>query len=212
VGDDFVFQGFFMNFDLITDAQLLSSLCCVTPQQAQAALDVTELNDLFFGAPEKLVSNPSMVATMRTIQRRIACFKQLHQRSCCARLRIKPILDQVATVQDYLRTLFSGLDAENFQVLFFDTKSRLIHSETMFQGSLNTNHVFPREVVKAALKYSAAAILIAHNHPSGDVTPSAADKAITQCLRAALALIDVRVIDHYIIGRESMYSMLEHGF
>ncbi len=103
--------------------------------------------------------------------------------------------------------------AERFTVLFLDRRHNLIEAQTMFRGTTGTSAVYPREVVKEALKLNADAVIFGHNHPSGEAVPSSADLAITERLVDALKLVEVRVLDHVIIGDNSneSYSMAEHG-
>ena len=114
-------------------------------------------------------------------------------------------------VQNYLRLLFAGEASEVFMVVFMDAQHQLILAVPLFRGTLTHTSVYPREVVKAALHYNAAAVILAHNHPSGLPTPSAADVALTKTLKSALALIDVRVLDHFIVVRDQALSMAEQG-
>ena len=100
---------------------------------------------------------------------------------------------------------------EVFAVLFLDAQSRLITLEGMFRGTLTQTSVYPREVVKRGLDLHAAAVILAHNHPSGTAEPSRADEFLTQTLKSALALVDVRVLDHLVVGRGSVVSFAERG-
>ena len=105
-----------------------------------------------------------------------------------------------------------GLDkSEVFCVLFLDNRHRLISFDRMFEGTINGANIYPREVVKRALSHNAAAMIIAHNHPSGDCEPSEADKRITNRLKDALKLIDVRILDHLIVSADNSYSFANHG-
>ena len=106
-------------------------------------------------------------------------------------------------VENFLRIQFSEMESEAFSVMFLDNNHRLIAFEEMFKGTINGSSVHPREVVKAALKHNAAALILSHNHPSGIAIPSSADKQITKMLVSALELIDVRILDHIIIGDDS---------
>ncbi|HAS8160916.1 TPA: DNA repair protein RadC, partial [Vibrio vulnificus] len=101
-------------------------------------------------------------------------------------------------------------EREVFAVMFLDNQHRLIAFEELFFGTIDSASVYPREVLKAALKINAAALIFAHNHPSGDATPSQADKQITQRLKEALALVDIRVLDHIVVG-DSAISFAERG-
>lgn len=113
--------------------------------------------------------------------------------------------------RDWLRLKMAGLEREEFMVLYLNQQNQLIAHETLFAGSISSTEVHPREVVKRALYFNAAAELFAHNHPSGDTTPSQADKAVTQRLVQALQLVDIRVPDHLIVGGTQILSFAEHG-
>jgi DNA repair protein RadC len=103
------------------------------------------------------------------------------------------------------------LEHEVFCVLFLDAQFRIIVLEQMFRGTVSQTSVYPREVVKMALGLNAAAVILAHNHPSGCVEPSRADEFLTQTLKAALALVDVRVLDHFVVSGADLCSMAERG-
>ncbi|HEN3674792.1 MULTISPECIES: RadC family protein [Enterobacteriaceae] len=113
--------------------------------------------------------------------------------------------------RDWLKLKMAGLEREEFMVLYLNQQNQLIAHEILFAGSISSTEVHPREVVKRALYFNAAAVILAHNHPSGDTTPSQADKTITQRLVQALQLIDIRVPDHLIVGGRQIYSFAEHG-
>ena len=112
---------------------------------------------------------------------------------------------------DYLTIQLRGLQQEVFMVLYLDSQNQLIKDEVLFYGTINAASVYPREVVKAALRNNAAALILAHNHPSGVAEPSQADKLITTKLQQALALIDINVLDHIIVGGENCVSFAERG-
>ena len=116
-----------------------------------------------------------------------------------------------AAVKEYLFAKLSGFEHEVFAVLFMDTQHRLIEYREMFHGTIDSAEVHPREVVKQALRLNAAAVIISHNHPSGNPEPSAADKALTAQLRQGLALVDVRTLDHVIVAGSSTTSFAECG-
>lgn len=111
----------------------------------------------------------------------------------------------------YFRHKLVGLEREVFAVAFLDARHRLIHYEELFRGTIDAAEVHPREVVKAALRHNAAAVMLAHNHPSGVVEPSAMDRAVTVRLKQALALVDVRLLDHFIVGGNAGMSMADRG-
>ena len=122
------------------------------------------------------------------------------------------VMSSTGRVRDYLRIRLAHLEHEEFHVLWLDSQNRLIASERLFSGTLSSTSVYPREVVKAALKHNAAACILAHNHPSGIPEPSSADLMLTRNLKSALAVVDVRVLDHFIVaGNASPLSFAERG-
>lgn len=121
------------------------------------------------------------------------------------------LLSDPNAAKDYLRLRMAGLEHEEFHVLFLDVKNRLLASKKMFTGTLTHTSVYPREVVKAALHHNAASVMLAHNHPSGASEPSDADLRLTQALVQALALVDVRVLDHLIVAGVHAHSFAENG-
>lgn len=128
-----------------------------------------------------------------------------------SRINRQPVFESPSAVRDYLRLKAQGLKYEVFGVLFLDSRHRLIAYEQMFRGTLTQTSVYPREVVLQALHHSAAAVVLHHNHPSGSCRPSRADEALTQTLKSALCLVDVRVLDHFITSDEEALSMAEMG-
>ncbi|MDP1680663.1 MAG: DNA repair protein RadC [Burkholderiales bacterium] len=120
-------------------------------------------------------------------------------------------LSSPQAVRDYLRLQLGAREYEVFMAVFLDTQNRVIAIEELFRGSLKETSVYPREVVKRALAHNAAALIFAHNHPSGVAEPSRADEAITQALKQALALVDVRVLDHFIVAAGGGVSLAERG-
>lgn len=120
-------------------------------------------------------------------------------------------LNSPRAVRDYLQLLLGSRQQEVFVVLFLDTQHRVIATEELFHGTLGQTSVYPREVVKRALAHNAAAVILAHNHPSGVAEPSQADQHLTQALKQALALVDVRVLDHFIVAGGRMHSFAETG-
>ena len=115
-------------------------------------------------------------------------------------------------VRDWLRLQIAPLEREAFTVLWLDNQHRLIAHDTLFMGTINSITVHPREVVKAGLKHNAAAAILAHNHPSGEAEPSHADRQITARLKQALGLVDIRLLDHLVIGGMEIISFSERGW
>jgi DNA repair protein RadC len=126
-------------------------------------------------------------------------------------LRETDALNSPAAVKNYLRMALGKKKQEIFAVVFLDAQNRPIVMEEMFHGTLTQTSVYPREVVKRSLFHNAASIMLAHNHPSGTAEPSHADQVLTQTLKNALSLIDVRVLDHFIVGGDSVLSFAERG-
>lgn len=120
-------------------------------------------------------------------------------------------LTDPARAGDYCASRLRGMEHEAFLCMFLDTRHRVLLCEEMFRGTLDGAEVHPREVVKRALELNAAAVIFAHNHPSGTMEPSAGDRAVTVRLKQALALVDVRVLDHFIVGDGAPLSMARLG-
>ncbi|WP_017756905.1 RadC family protein [Pseudacidovorax intermedius] len=136
---------------------------------------------------------------------------ELARRAMAQRLAERPAFETPDAVAQYLQLHLAHKPHEVFAVLFLDTRHHLLAMEELFRGTLSQTSVYPREVVQRALHHGAAAVVLAHNHPSGDVQPSRADLALTESLRAALALLDVRVLDHVIVGPGRFLSMAQQG-
>ncbi len=136
---------------------------------------------------------------------------ELARRSVASELAERPVFDSPARVKEYVSLQLAGREHEVFAVLFLDAQSRLLRLEEMFRGTLTQTSVYPREVVKRALHHNAAALIFAHNHPSGIAEPSRSDEALTQALKHALALVDVKVLDHFIVAGTQTLSFAERG-
>jgi len=126
-------------------------------------------------------------------------------------LRRGTALNSPALAKEAIQMQLAGEENEAFACLFLDTCHRIIRFETLFCGTINATMVFPRTVIKRILALNAASVIFAHNHPSGMAEPSPADRKITDKLKQALALIDVTVLDHFVVGGEEVYSFAEHG-
>ena len=136
---------------------------------------------------------------------------ELAQRAVREQVQSGQTLGSPEAVKLYLRMTLSHRAHESFVVLFLDVKNRLIMCEEMFRGTLTHTSVYPREAVKAALKHNAAGLLLAHNHPSGSPEPSESDLVLTRSLTQALALVDVRILDHFVVAGPHVHSFAEHG-
>jgi len=136
---------------------------------------------------------------------------ELARRALKEKIASGAALSSPAAVREYLRLKLQALPHEVFVVLFLDAQNRVIEIEELFRGTLTQTSVYPREVVKRALARNAGAVIFAHNHPSGVAEPSHADETLTQALKQALALIDVRVLDHFIVAGAGVVSFAERG-
>lgn len=143
----------------------------------------------------------------------ISAAKELLTRALEEEISINPIhFGDPKAVKSYLRLALGGRQQEVFMVLFLDSQNRLIASDELFHGTLTQTSVYPREVVKRALTHNAATVMLAHNHPSGLAEPSQADRLLTTSLQQALALVDIRVLDHIVIGEQEALSFAERGW
>lgn len=136
---------------------------------------------------------------------------EMVQRALKEEMRERDVLSSPEQVRDYLRLQLGQLPREMFVVLFLDAQNRLMETETLFTGSLTQTSVYPREVVKRALYHNAAAVIFAHNHPSGRAEPSQADEVLTHKLKETLDLVDVRVLDHFVVAGNAVLSFAERG-
>ena len=136
---------------------------------------------------------------------------ELSKRAIREELEEKVSLSNPQAVKDYLHLLFANRTYECFCVLFLDVQNKLITTEEMFRGTLTQASVYPREVAVRALHHHAASVIVAHNHPSGNCDPSAADKQLTAQLQQALQLLEIRVLDHFIVARAGIFSFAEQG-
>ena len=136
---------------------------------------------------------------------------ELARRALSQRLQERAAFQTPGAVKQYLQLQLAHKNHEVFAVLFLDHQNRMLAMEELFRGTLSQTSVYPREVVLRALHHQAAAVVLSHNHPSGSVQPSRADEHLTQTLKASLALVDVRVLDHIIVGQGQALSMVEQG-
>jgi DNA repair protein RadC len=201
----------------LADAELLALLLRTGLPGKNVLLLAQELLDQCGGITGLLHTHPDVLQKIKGLgpakRAEIIAVLELARRALAQQLADKPVFESISAMQDYLRLRIGALPYECFAVVFLDSQQRLIACDELFRGTLTSASVYPREVVIRALHHNAAAVVLSHNHPSGDVQPSAADVALTQNLRAALALIDVRVLDHIIVGGGQSLSMREtHQF
>jgi DNA repair protein RadC len=137
--------------------------------------------------------------------------RELASRAILEDLGRRDALSSPQAVRDFLKHRLAGIPHEVFVAILLDAQNRVLSVENLFRGTLTQTSVFPREIVKLALRFNAAAIIFAHNHPSGIAEPSRADEALTQTLKHTLALVDVKVLDHFIVGGTACMSFAERG-
>lgn len=199
----------------LVDAELLALLLRTGTREKPVLQLAQALLDEFGGWAGLLRASVSDLARIKGIgpakRAEIAAVLEIARRSLLQQLAEAPVFDSPQAVRQFLRLKLGGLGHEVFAVLFLDAQHRLIAMEEMFRGTLTQTSVYPREVVKRGLDLGAGAVILAHNHPSGVAEPSRADEMLTQALRNALALVDMRVLDHFVVGAGEVVSMAERG-
>lgn len=200
----------------LTDVELLA-VFLRTGMKGKSAVDLARellahfgsLNRLFAASERAVCAAPGMGQAKYA---QLAAVMEMARRALAESMHEGDALHDPQRVREYLRLILRGRDHEVFCCVFLDTQNRVIAVEELFRGTLNQTSVHPREVVKRALAHNAGAVILAHNHPSGQATPSEADQRLTRHLADALALIDVRVLDHIVIAGANALSFHESGF
>ena len=199
----------------LSDAELLALLLRTGLPGKNALQMGQELVDTFGGLSGLLHTGADALKKIKGLgpakRAEIVAVLELARRALASQLQEKTMFSNPQAIRDYLQLQLGSREHEIFAVLFLDTSHRLIVLEEMFRGTLTQTSVYPREVVVRALALNAANVVLAHNHPSGTAQASRADEAITHTLKAALALIDVRVLDHFIVTASKAVSMAELG-
>ena len=184
------------NFKNLTDVELLKQL-----------IGMKESRRLYRGSLRPLFSQ----GEEGRAHAKCAVARELVRRWLEEELQTKCALGSPSAVKEYLKMHFAGQEHESFVTLYLDAQNGLIAAEEMFRGTLTQTSVYPREVVKAALKNNAASVVLAHNHPSGVAEPSMQDQALTRALAEALALVDVKVLNHFVVAGAYTVSFAERG-
>lgn len=199
----------------LVDAELLALLLRTGTRERPVLQLAQALLDDFGGWAGLLKASVADLGRIKGIgpakRAEIAAVLEIARRSLLQQLAEAPVFDASEAVRQFLRLKLGGLSHEVFAVLFLDAQHRLIAMEEMFRGTLTQTSVYPREVVKRGLDLGAAAVILAHNHPSGVAEPSRADELLTQALKSALALVDMRVLDHFVVGSNEVASLAERG-
>ena len=199
----------------LTDAELIG-LVLHTGSRGRSAVDLARALLTGYGGLAKLLSADSsrLQASLgigAAKAARLCVLRELSHRHLAAPLENRDVLECSAATRDYFRARYRDCPQEVFSCLFLDNKHHVVKLEELSNGTIDSAAVYPREVVKSALRHNAAALLLAHNHPSGATEPSQADIAITRRLSDALALVDIRVLDHLVIGDGRCASLAERG-
>lgn len=166
------------------------------------------LAGLFHAGQAQVCAQPGIGAEKYAL---FQALRELSHRYMLESVRARDVLSSSASTREYLRARFRHHKSEVFSCLFLNNQHHVVKLEEMFQGTIDGAAVYPREVVRRCLEHNAAAVIFAHNHPSGVAEPSQADIAITRKLKAALETIDVRVLDHFVIGDPEVVSFAERG-
>lgn len=199
----------------LSDAELLAIFLRVGVR-GKSAVDLARdllgefdsLNGLFAASQESLMAVHGM-GCAKFVQ--LQAVLEMAKRALHEKIKLTDTLANPQAVRDYLRTTLARLPHEVFVAVFLTAQNRVIAVDEIFRGTLTQTSVYPREVVKRALAHNAASVILAHNHPSGEASPSQADRALTRTLAEALALIDVRVLDHFIVAPGASLSFAEQG-
>ncbi len=187
----------------LANAELLALVAYPT-QAPFAALELARQQLTQYGSVSALAASDCTPLRLRAAL-------ELARRSLRESLEVRGSLNSPREVRDYLRLILGRTDREVFVALFLDAQHRVIATDELFHGTLTQTSVYPREVVKAALARNAAAVIFAHNHPSGVAEPSHADELLTRSLKSALGLVDVQVLDHFIVAGGRVMSFAERG-
>jgi len=197
------------------DAELLALLLRTGLPGKNALQMGQELLDRFGGVAGLLHTGADALKSIKGLgpakRAEIVAVLELARRALAAGLKEKALFASPQAVRDYLQLQLGSRPHEIFAVLFLDSQHRLIALEELFRGTLTQTSVYPREVVIRALALNAASVVLAHNHPSGAARPSRADELLTSTLKSALALVDVRVLDHFVVTSTEAVSMAELG-
>jgi DNA repair protein RadC len=201
--------------DALSDAELVA-IFLRTGIRGRSALDLARgllarfgsLSALFAADAAALCSVVGLGAAKAS---QLSAVMEMARRALREKLDRGSALGSPQAVRDYLRLKLQDKPHEIFVGVFLDAQNRVLAVEEMFRGTLTQTSVYPREVVKRALHYNAAALIFAHNHPSGIAEPSRSDEALTQALKQSLALVDVKVLDHFVIGAGAAMSFAERG-
>lgn len=201
--------------EILSDAELLAIFLRIGVTGKSAVDLARDLLNQFgslnaiFAATASEISQVHGMGTSKYAQ--LQAIFEMSRRALAEQMQVHDVLSSPQQLRDYLCLKLGALSREVFMVLFLDAQNRVVATEEMFSGTLTQTSVYPREVVKRALHHNAASVIFAHNHPSGIAEQSRADEMLTISLKQALALIDIRVLDHFIVAGNSVLSFAERG-
>ena len=199
----------------LSDAELLALLLRTGMKGKNVLQLAQELVDKFGGIAGLLHTNPEALKSIKGLgpakRAELSAVVELARRALAQKLQAQPLFDNPQAARDYVQLHLGQHPHEVFAVLFLDNQNRLLALEELFRGTLTQTSVYPREVVVRALALKASNVVLAHNHPSGNAQPSGSDQTLTQTLKCALALVDVGVLDHFVVTRSEVVSMVELG-
>jgi DNA repair protein RadC len=199
----------------LSDAELLALLLRTGIEGKNVVALAQEIVDSFGGISGLLHADAKSLKSIKGLgpakQAELQAVLELSRRALAQQMTQRPIFDTPTTLLDFVRLQIGSKAYESFMVIFIDATQKLIAFEELFRGTLSTTSVYPREVALRALHHHAAGVVLAHNHPSGEVKPSHQDMALTSKLKAALGLLDIVVMDHVIVSQAEAFSMAAEG-
>ncbi|GGW69785.1 RadC family protein [Alishewanella tabrizica] len=202
--------------EALSDAELLAIFLRVGIAGMDAVTLARQLLQHFGGLKPLLAASQAEFCQARGLGEakyvQLQAVLELSRRFLQQQLKRDTVFSEPELVRKYLSHLLSHEQREVFMVLYLDNQHRMICAEPLFQGTIDASPVYPRIVVQRALKHNAAAVILAHNHPSGVAEPSRADRAITERLTQAMALVDIRILDHFVVGDAEVVSFAERGW
>lgn len=191
----------------------MKSIVCMSRAELVCELLAVQQSQAVSGTPVNEVSLATGLAgySEAIVSRKLQVAREILMRDLVGEMQASPVMDSPVKVGDWLRLHCAGLEHEVFILLFLDVRNRLIAIEDMFRGTLAQTTVYPREVLKSVLKHNASSLIVAHSHPSGDPEPSQTDRVLTRQITSALTLVDVKLIDHFIVAGDQVLSFAQQG-
>ncbi len=191
----------------------MKSIVCMSRAELVCELLAVQQSQAVSGTPVNEVSLETGLAgySEAIVSRKLQVAREILMRDLVGEMQASPVMDSPVKVGDWLRLHCAGLEHEVFILLFLDVRNRLIAIEDMFRGTLAQTTVYPREVLKSVLKHNASSLIVAHSHPSGDPEPSQTDRVLTRQITSALTLVDVKLIDHFIVAGDQVLSFAQQG-